>query len=70
MSINANTGLITGTSDGTGGSVTVSVTLTKEYRLVHDENDIVWGNEYEKSRTYENLGPATQHFVVRGEADE
>ena len=37
MSINADTGLITGTSDGTGGTVTVSVTLTKEHRLVHDE---------------------------------
>ena len=50
MSINADTGLITGTSDGTGGTVTVSVTLTKEHRLVHDKDNIVWGNEYEQSK--------------------
>jgi hypothetical protein len=66
MSINPETGLITGTSDGTGGMVTVSVTLTKEHRLVHDENAIVWGNEYEKSKTYETLGPVTQQFVCSG----
>ena len=64
MRINADTGLITGTSDGTGGPVTVSVTLTKEHRLVHDENAIVWGNEFEKSKTYESVGPVTQQFVV------
>ena len=69
MSINPDTGLITGTSDGTGGSVTVSVTLTKEHRLVHDENAIVWGNEYEKSKTYETVGPVTQQFVVTGAKD-
>jgi hypothetical protein len=63
MRIDADTGLITGTPDGTGGPVTVSVTLTRERRLVHDENAIVWGNEWEKSRTYETL-PATQQFVV------
>src|SRR4051794_26138357 len=51
MSINPETGLITGTPDGKGGSVIISVTLTKERRLVHDENAIVWGNEYEKSKT-------------------
>ena len=62
MSINADTGLITGTSDGTGGTVTVSVTLTKEHRLVHDKDAIVWGNEYEQSRTYETVGPVTQQF--------
>ncbi|MHB1035707.1 MAG: Ig domain-containing protein [Pirellulales bacterium] len=66
MSIDANTGLITGTPDGTGGRVTVSVTLTKEHRLVHDKNSIVWGNEYEQSTTYETVGPVTQQFVVRG----
>ena len=66
MSINADTGLITGTSDGTGGPVTVSATLKKEHRLVHDENCIVWGNEFEKSLTYETLGPVTQQFVVSG----
>ncbi|MBC8870449.1 MAG: putative Ig domain-containing protein [Planctomycetes bacterium] len=70
MSINADTGLITGKSDGTGGTVTVSVTLTKEHRLVHDKNNIVWGNEYEQSKTYETVGPVTQQFVVRGGADE
>ena len=70
MSINADTGLITGTSDGTGGTVTVSVTLTKEHRLVHDENNIVWGNEYEQSKTYEVVGPVTQKFVVRGAKSE
>ena len=64
MNIDADTGLITGTSDGTGGPVTVSVTLTQEHRLVHDKNNIMWGNEHESSRTYETLGPVTQHFVV------
>jgi hypothetical protein len=65
MSIDPDTGLISGTSDGTGGAVTIQVTLTKERRLVHDENAIVWGNEYEKSKTYETLGPVTQEFVVK-----
>jgi hypothetical protein len=50
--------------------VTVSVTLTKEHRLVHEENAIVWGNEYEKSKTYETVGPATQRFVVNGTRDK
>jgi len=66
MNINADTGLITGTSDGTGGTVIVSVTLTKEHRLVHDKNAIVWGNEYEQSITFETVGPVTQQFVVSG----
>jgi hypothetical protein len=66
MSMNADTGLITGTSDGTGGTVTVSVTITQEHRLVHDKDNIVWGNEYESSKTYETLGPVTQEFVVSG----
>ncbi|MBM3881551.1 MAG: hypothetical protein FJ387_17810 [Verrucomicrobia bacterium] len=66
MSIDADTGLIAGTSDGTGGPVTVSVTLTKEHRLVHDQDNIVWGNEHEQSRTYESVGPVTQHFIVQG----
>jgi hypothetical protein len=70
MSINADTGLITGTSDGTGGTVIVSVTLTKEHRLVHDKNNIVWGNEYEQRKTYETVGPVTQQFVVSGANDE
>ena len=70
MSIDADTGLITGTSDGTGGTVTVSVTLTKEHRLVHDKDNIVWGNEYEQSKTYETVGPVTQQFVVNGAKDE
>jgi len=69
MSINAETGLITGTPDGPGGKVTVSVTLTKEHRLVHDKNNIVWGNEHEQSRTYETVGPVTQQFVVSGAKD-
>ena len=69
MSINADTGLITGTSDGSGGMVTVSVTLTKEHRLVHDKNNIMWGNEYEQSRTYENVGPVTQEFIVSSADD-
>ncbi|MCF7974125.1 MAG: hypothetical protein K9N55_09945 [Phycisphaerae bacterium] len=69
MSIDADTGLITGMSDGTGGSVTVSVTLAREHRLVHDENNIVWGNEYEKSRTYEIVGPTTQQFAVNAARD-
>jgi hypothetical protein len=64
MSIDADTGLITGAPDGTGGPVTVSVTLTKEHRLVHDANAIVWGNEYEQKRTFETVGPVTQRFVV------
>jgi hypothetical protein len=66
MSIDADTGLITGTSDGTGGTVIVSVTLTKEHRLVHDKDNIMWGNEHERSRTYENVGPVIQQFVVSG----
>jgi hypothetical protein len=66
MSINADTGLITGTSDGTGGTVTVTVTLTKEHRLVHDKDNIVWGNEYEQSKTYESVGPVMQQFFVNG----
>jgi hypothetical protein len=70
MNINADTGLITGTPDGTGGMVTVSVSLLKEHRLVHDENAIVWGNEYESSKTYETVGPVTQQFVVRGADDK
>ena len=70
MSINADTGLITGTSDGMGGMVTVSVTLTKEHRLVHDKNNIVWGNEYEQSKTYESVGPVVQQFVVNGTNDK
>jgi hypothetical protein len=64
MSIDPNTGLITGTPDGTGGAVVVSVTLTKEHRLVHDANAIMWGNEFEESRTFETVGPVTQRFVV------
>ncbi len=70
MSVNPDTGLITGTSDGSGGTVIVSVTLTKEHRLVHDENAIVWGNEYEKSKTYEVVGPVTQQFVLNGAKDK
>jgi hypothetical protein len=70
MSIDAETGLITGTSDGMGGPVTVSVTLTKEHRLVHDKNNIMWGNEYEQSKTYEIVGPVTQQFVVNGTKDK
>ena len=66
FSKNADTGLITGTSDGAGGTVTVSVTLTKEHRLVHDKDNIVWGNEYEQSRTYETAGPVMQQFTVNG----
>ena len=70
MSINAESGLIKGTSDGTGGTVTVSVTLTKEHRLVHDENAIVWGNEYEQSKAYESVGPVIQQFIVKGTKDK
>ena len=70
MNIDADTGLITGTSDGTGGTVTVSVTLTQEHRLVHDKDNIMWGNEYEQRTTYETLGPVTQQFVVSGSQDE
>jgi hypothetical protein len=70
MSINADTGLVTGISDGTGGAVTVSVTLTKEHRLVHDKDNIVWGNEYEQSKTYEVVGPVTQKFVVSSAKSE
>jgi hypothetical protein len=66
MTVNADTGLITGTSDGKGGTVIVSVTLSKEHRLVHDKDAIVWGNEYEQSKTYEVVGPVTQEFVVSG----
>jgi hypothetical protein len=69
MSINPDTGLITGASDGTGGIVLVSVTLTKEHRLVHDKDNIVWGNEYEQSRIYESVGPVLQQFVVNGAKD-
>ncbi len=50
--------------------MTVSVTLTKEHRLVHDKDNIVWGNEYEQSKTYESVGPVTQQFVVSGAKDE
>lgn len=64
MRIDADTGLITGTSDGTGGPVIVSVTLTKEYRLMHDKDAIMWGNEYEARKTYETVGPVTQQFVL------
>ena len=46
------------------GAVVVSVTLTKEHRLVHDANAIMWGNEFEESRTFETVGPVTQRFVV------
>jgi hypothetical protein len=70
MSIDADTGLITGTSDGTGGTVTVNVTLTREHRLVHDKDNIVWGNEYEQSKTFESVGPVIQQFVVNGVKDE
>jgi hypothetical protein len=70
MSINPDTGLITGKSDGTGGIVIVNVTLTKEHRLVHDENAIVWGNEYEKSKTYETVAPVAQQFVVNGATEK
>ena len=70
MTIDPDTGLITGTSDGTGGTVIVSVTLTKEHRLVHDANAIVWGNEWEQSRTYETVGPVTQQFAVTGAKGE
>lgn len=66
MSIDATSGLVSGTPDGTGGPVTVSVILVKEHRLVHDKDNIVWGNEYEQSRTFENVGPVTQQFVVSG----
>lgn len=64
MTINPDTGLVTGTSDGTGGPVTVSVTLIREHRVVHDKDNITWGNEHEQSRTYEDIGPAIQQFVV------
>ena len=70
MSINSDTGLITGTSDGTGGPVIVTVILTKEHRLVHDKDNIVWGNEYEQSKTYEPMGPVTQQFVVDSEKSD
>jgi hypothetical protein len=46
--------------------VIVSVTLTKEHRLVHDKDATVWGNEWEQSRTYETVGPVTQEFIVEG----
>lgn len=64
MSIDANTGQITGLSDGTGGMV--SVTLTREHRLVHDRDNIVWGNEHEQSRTYGSVRPVIQQLVVTG----
>jgi hypothetical protein len=64
MSIDPNTGLISGTPNGTGGEVVVSVTLKREHRLVHDANAIMWGNEFEESRTFETVGPVTQRFVV------
>jgi hypothetical protein len=66
MSSDTETGLITGMADGTGGTVAVSVTLTKEHRLVHDEDNIAWGNEYEQSRTYESVGPVILQFGVNG----
>jgi hypothetical protein len=69
MSIDPETGLITGTSDGTGGTVVVSVTLIKEHRLVHDKDNIMWGNEHEQSRTFETLGPVVQQFVVQPTPD-
>jgi hypothetical protein len=46
------------------------VTLTKEHRLVHDENAIVWGNEYEQSKAYESVGPVIQQFIVKGTKDK
>jgi hypothetical protein len=64
MSIDPETGLITVPSDVTGVPVTVSVTLTKKHRLVHDKDAIVWGNEYEARKTHETVGPVTQQFVV------
>jgi hypothetical protein len=70
MTIDPDTGLITGNSDGSRGTVTVSVTLVKEHRLVHDENAITWGNEYERSKTYETVGPVIQHFVVNDTSDK
>jgi hypothetical protein len=66
MSINPDTGMITGNPDGTGGTVVVRVALTKEHRLVHDKDNIMWGNEYVSSKTYETVGPVTQTFVVDG----
>jgi putative transposase len=45
-------------------SMRAAFTLTKEHRLVHDANAIVWGNEWEQSRTFETVGPVTQRFVV------
>ncbi len=50
--------------------MTVSLTLTKEHRLVHDKDAIVWGNEWEKNKTYETVGPVTQQFVVHGTKGE
>ena len=49
--------------------MTVSVTLTKEHRLVHDKDNIVWGNEYEQRKTYETVGPVTQQFIVSSTND-
>jgi len=69
MGINPETGLITGTSDGKRGTVIVSVTLTKERRLVQDENAVVWGNEYENSETYESVGPVTTAVHRRWEQE-
>jgi hypothetical protein len=66
LSIDPNTGLMTGTSDGTGGTVIISVTLTREHRLVHDKDNIMWGNEYEQSKTNEVVGPTIQQFVLNG----
>lgn len=63
MHIDPDTGLITGIPDGTGGAVVVSVTLTKEHRLLR-EDAIMWGNEVEESRTFETVGPVTQQFVI------
>jgi hypothetical protein len=37
---------------------------------VNDKDAIVWGNEWEQSKTYETVGPVTQQFVVRGAKDE
>jgi hypothetical protein len=73
MIVNADTGLITGAPDGTGGTggtVTVSATLRKEHRLTHDKDNIVWGNECEQSTTHETVGPVTQQFVVSGAEHE
>jgi hypothetical protein len=70
MSIDPDSGLITGTSDGTGGMVIVNVTLAKEHRLVHDKDNIMWGNEHEQRRTFEAFGPVVQRFEVTGTKPE